>query len=50
MRKLIVWGSVAAGALAAYLMYKRGESFGTIAKKATLHPIGSLITELKGAQ
>ncbi|HVG26699.1 MAG TPA: hypothetical protein VM865_03755 [Acidobacteriaceae bacterium] len=50
MRKLIVWGSIISGAVAAYLMYKRGESFTTIAKKATSNPIGSLVTELSGAQ
>ena len=50
MRKLFVWGPVAAGAIAAYLMYKRGESFPSIAKKAVGNPVGSLVTELRGAQ
>jgi hypothetical protein len=49
MRKLIVWGSIAAGAVAAYLMYKRGTPITTIAKKAILNPVGSLVTELKQA-
>ncbi|HTV07767.1 MAG TPA: hypothetical protein VMD97_01825 [Candidatus Aquilonibacter sp.] len=49
MRKLIVWGSVAAGAVAAYLMYKRGTPIMTIAKKTVLNPVGSLVTELKNA-
>jgi hypothetical protein len=47
MRKLIVWGMVLSGVAAAYLMYKRGESFGTIARKTTLHPVKSLVTELR---
>lgn len=47
MRKLIVWGTVLSGAVAAYLMYKRGEPLGSIAKKAGLNPVGSLITELR---
>lgn len=46
MRKLIVWGSVLSGVVAAYLMYRRGESLGTIAKRTTLHPVGSLVSEL----
>lgn len=47
MRKMLLWGSVFSGAVAAYLMYKRGESLSTIAKKATTSPVGSLITELR---
>jgi hypothetical protein len=47
MRKLITYGTLIAGAVAAYMMYKRGESVGTIAKKATLNPIGSLISEMR---
>lgn len=47
MRKMIFWGTVFSGAIAAYLMYKRGESLGTIAKKATSSPVGSLIAELR---
>jgi hypothetical protein len=50
MRRLIIWGSVVSGVVAAYLMYKRGESVGAIARKATLHPVGSLVSELRGAQ
>ena len=48
--KLITWGTFVAGAVAAYLMYKRGESVPTIAKKTVLNPVGSLVTELRGAQ
>ena len=50
VRKLIVWGSVLSGAVAAYLMYKRGTPIMEIAKKTVLNPVGSLVTELKGAQ
>jgi hypothetical protein len=46
MRKLIVWGTFLSGAAAAFLMYRRGASIGTIASRATLNPIGSLVNEL----
>ncbi len=49
MRKLIVWGSVLSGVIAAYLMYRRGATLGTIAKNATLHPVKSLVGELGSA-
>ena len=50
VRKLIVWGSVAAGVVAAYLMYKRGTPLLTIARKTITNPVGSLVTEMRGAQ
>ena len=50
MGKLIMWGSVLAGGVAAYLMYKRGTPITTIAKKTLTHPVGSLVGELRGAQ
>ena len=49
MRKLIVWGSVISGAIAAYMMYKRGESLPTIAKNAVVNPVGSLVNEFRHA-
>lgn len=49
MRKFVVWGSVIAGAVAAYLMYKRGAPIMDIAKKTIGNPVGSLVTELKNA-
>ena len=49
MRKLVVWGSVIAGAVAAYLMYKRGTPIMGIAKKTVTNPVGSLVGELKNA-
>ena len=45
--KLILFATIASGAIAAYLMYKRGETLGTIAKSAITNPIGSLVTEVK---
>lgn len=50
MRKIFVWGTVIAGGVAAYLMYKRGTPLTTIAKKTISNPVGSLVGELKGAQ
>ena len=41
--------SFAAGAVAAYLMYRRGESPFSIAKKSLLNPIGSLASEVENA-
>ena len=50
VRKLIVWGSVLSGVVAAYLMYKRGTPFLTIARKTVINPVGALVGELSGAQ
>jgi hypothetical protein len=47
MSKLILYATIASGIIAAYLMYRRGESLGTIAKQAVTNPIGSLMTEVK---
>jgi hypothetical protein len=47
MRRLFFWGTLIAGATAAYLMYRRGESLGTIAARTLTNPVGSLATELK---
>jgi hypothetical protein len=49
IKRLFFWGTVVAGATAAYLMYRRGESLGTIATKAVTNPVGSLVTELQGS-
>jgi putative effector of murein hydrolase len=48
LRKLFVYASVISGIVAAYLMYRRGESLGTIATKAITNPVGSLISEVSG--
>ena len=49
MRRAIYWGSIAAGVIAAYLMYRRGESLGTIAQKAIGNPVGSFVQEVRQA-
>jgi hypothetical protein len=49
MRKFITVASIVAGAVAAYMMYKRGTPVTTIAKKTILNPVGSLVGELKNA-
>jgi hypothetical protein len=46
-RKMIAFATVASGLVAAYLMYRRGASLGTIAKQTITNPIGSLISEVK---
>jgi hypothetical protein len=47
MSKLILFATIASGIIAAYMMYRRGESIGTIAKQAVTNPVGSLMTEVK---
>lgn len=49
MRRLIVWATVLSGAAAAYLMYRRGESLGTIAKNTISNPIGTFASEVRNA-
>ncbi len=47
MKKLLFWGTAISGITAAYLMYRRGESLPNIARKVGIHPISSLISELR---
>jgi hypothetical protein len=49
MKRVFFWGTIAAGAVAAYMMYRRGESVGTIAVKAVTNPVGTLVSELQTA-
>ncbi len=49
MKRFFYWASIAAGVAAAYLMYRRGESVGTIAQKAISNPVGSLVHEVQQA-
>ena len=49
MRRLFVWASLLSGVAAAYLMYKRGESLGTIASRTVSNPVGTLANEIKNA-
>jgi len=44
--KLIVYATVISGFVAAYLMYKRGESVVAIARKTVTNPVGSLVSEV----
>ena len=47
VRRLILCATVISGFVAAYLMYRRGESLIAIAAKAGTNPIGSLVSEVK---
>jgi hypothetical protein len=47
MGRLILFATIASGIIAAYLMYKRGEPIGAIAKNTISNPIGSLVNEVK---
>lgn len=49
MKRLLFWASVASGIAAAYMMYKRGESVGAIAKQTLTNPVGTLAHEVKNA-
>lgn len=48
-RKVFALLTLTAGAVAAYLMYRRGESPFSIARKALLNPMGALASEVKKA-
>jgi len=48
LRKVFVYASVISGIVAAYLMYRRGETLGTIATRTITNPVGSLISEVSG--
>jgi hypothetical protein len=47
MKRVILFATVVSGFVAAYLMYRRGESLGSIAKQTITNPVGSLISEVK---
>ncbi len=49
MRNVIFWSIVGAGAIAAYLMYRRGVSVPTIARETIEHPVGSFVREAQNA-
>lgn len=49
MKRLSFWITLAAGATAAYLMYRRGESLPTIAKNAMSNPLGTFAKEVQQA-
>ncbi len=50
LRKMFVVATIASGAVAAYLMYKRGESLPAIAVKAVTNPVGSLVSEMQSVR
>jgi hypothetical protein len=45
--KIILYATVISGFVAAYLMYKRGESLVAIARKTVTNPVGSLVSEVQ---
>ena len=47
MERALFWGTIVAGAVAAYFMYRRGEPMGAIAVRTVTNPVGSLATELQ---
>jgi len=49
LQKVILLATVVSGVVAAYLMYRRGESLGSIAKRTMTNPIGSLVSEVKNS-
>ena len=49
MKRLVFWGTIAAAATAAYLMYKRGESLPSIAQRVVSNPLGSFSAEVRRA-
>ena len=49
MKRLFVWASLISGVAAAYLMYRRGVSLGTIAERTMTDPLGALASEAKAA-
>ena len=49
LRRLIFLATVISGLVAAYLMYRRGESVMSIARQTVTNPLGSLVSEVKNA-
>lgn len=47
LSKIILYATVISGFVAAYLMYRRGESMFSIARKTVTNPVGSLVPEVK---
>jgi putative effector of murein hydrolase len=45
--KVILYATVISGFVAAYLMYRRGESMVSIARKTVTNPVGSQVSEVK---
>ena len=49
MRKVLFYTTVACGAVAAYLLFRRGVPVSQIAADVMQHPIGTLVHELQSA-
>jgi hypothetical protein len=49
MKRLSFWLTILAGATAAYLMYRRGESPLNIAKNTVSNPLGTFTSEIQKA-
>jgi hypothetical protein len=47
--KLFFYATIASGVVAAYLMYRRGESLGSIARQTITNPVGSFASEVRNA-
>jgi hypothetical protein len=47
LSKVLLYATVISGIVAAYLMYRRGESMFSIARNAVTNPVGSLVSEVK---
>jgi hypothetical protein len=47
LSKVILYATVISGVVAAYLMYRRGESVFSIARKSVFNPVGSLVSEVR---
>jgi hypothetical protein len=47
LSRAFLCATVISGLLAAYLMYRRGESIFSVARKTISNPIGSLVSEVK---
>jgi hypothetical protein len=47
LSKIILYATVISGFIAAYLMYRRGESLVSIARKTVINPVGSMVSEVK---
>lgn len=47
MRRMFMWGAVASGLIAAYMMHRRGESVFRIARTTIFNPFDALKSEIK---
>jgi hypothetical protein len=47
--RVILFATAVSGLVAAYLMYRRGESEMSIARQIVTNPVGSLVSEVRNA-